>query len=325
VRLVDGCRIAIGANTRPDQVISAIAERQCGRATRVQLIAGGVSAPAIERRVRRGRLERVHSGVYALPHTSALPLGEEVAALLACGENAALSHHSAATLWQLRTGVARPIQVTIPAGRSGPAPDGVKVHRSRILTPADTRMHQGLPLTSPARTLLDVGATLPDRDVERLLAEAVFGRRIVTRAQIGGLLKRAGAHPGRRRLARVVQNLTGDTRTESRPQETLHRMIRAAGLPEPRLEASVLDYRLDFYWPELNLAVEVDAYGTHGSPIRFEADRRRDARLLTERGITVIRITRVMIEQRPYEALTLVARAIGQCEAALRSSRSRSR
>jgi very-short-patch-repair endonuclease len=81
---------------------------------------------------------------------------------------------------------------------------------------------------------------------------------------------------------------------------------------------SILDYRLDFYWPELRLAVEVDAYGTHGSPARFESDRRRDARLLTERGIGVIRVTKLMIEERPLEALALVARAIGQREAELR-------
>jgi very-short-patch-repair endonuclease len=97
-------------------------------------------------------------------------------------------------------------------------------------------------------------------------------------------------------------------------------LIRAAGLPEPRLRVYVLDYRLDFLWPELRLAVEVDAYGTHGSRARFEADRRRDARLLTEKGIVVLRVTEATIEHRPFEALGLVARAVGQREAALRAA-----
>jgi very-short-patch-repair endonuclease len=104
--------------------------------------------------------------------------------------------------------------------------------------------------------------------------------------------------------------------TDSGPEERLLQLIRAAGLPEPRTQVPMLGYQLDFFWPQINLAVEVDAYGTHGSRARFEADRRRDARLLTERGIVVIRLTQAMIEQRPWEAVGLLARAIGQREAA---------
>ncbi|MFL5823802.1 MAG: endonuclease domain-containing protein [Solirubrobacteraceae bacterium] len=102
-------------------------------------------------------------------------------------------------------------------------------------------------------------------------------------------------------------------------------MIRAAGLPEPRLEAPVLGFRLDLFWPDLCLAVEVDAYGTHGSPARFEADRRRDARLLAEMGIIVIRVTKDAIADRPLEVVALISRAIGQRQAAIGSLRSRSR
>lgn len=325
VRLVDGCLLDIARDASADVAIGAIAERQRGGLDRSQLLAAGVSSAAVERRVRRGRLDRIHNGVYALPHTSDIPLGEEVAALLACGEDAVLSHHSAATLWGLRPGRARPIHVTIPVGRSGPKPSAVKLHRSRTLTPADVRILHGLPVTSPARALLDVAAALPDRDVERLLSEAVYARRLVTLQEIRALLRRVGNHPGRRRLARVVAYHTGDTRTDSLPEETMFELIRDAGLPEPRLRAHVLDYRLDLYWPELKLAVEIDAYGTHGSPERFESDRRKDSRLFAEMGITVIRITRATIKHRPLEALGLVARVVGQQQAAVRSSRSRSR
>ena len=97
-------------------------------------------------------------------------------------------------------------------------------------------------------------------------------------------------------------------------------LIRAADLPEPNLQVYVLGYRIDFLWPELGLALEVDAYGTHGSRRRFESDRRRDARLLTEKGIIVLRVTEGSIEQRPFEAVGLVARAIGQREALLRAA-----
>jgi very-short-patch-repair endonuclease len=318
--LIGGRRISVASGASIDARIGAIVERQRARMSREQLLAIGVRPGAIARRLRSGRLERVHHGVYALPNTRDLPLAAETAALLACGEGALLSHHSAATLWGLRPGTARPVHVTIPGDRGGPDPDGVTVHRSLTLTPTDVRIHQGLPVTSPARTLLDVAATLPDRDVERLLDEALFARRIVTMAQIDEVLSRAGGHAGRARLARIARNLTASTQTESPPEEGLLRLIRAAGMPEPQLQAYVLGYRLDFFWPDLRLAVEVDAYGTHGSSARFETDRRRDARLLTEKGIVVMRVTRAAVEQRPLEVVATLARAIGQREAALRSA-----
>jgi very-short-patch-repair endonuclease len=265
-------------------------------------------------------LEPIHFGVYGLPHTAELPLATETAALLACGDGTALSHHSAATLWRLRPGVARPVHVTVPGGRGCPAPAGVVVHRSTTISAADLCLCEGLPVTSPARVLLDVAPGLPDRDIELMLDEGLFVLRILTVAQVTDVLARAGNHPGRARLACVARAHTSSTKTDSRPEERMLALIRAAGLPEPRLRAHVLGYRLDFLWPGLRLAVEVDAYGTHGSRARFEADRRRDARLLTERGITVLRVTAAMIEQRPLEAVGLVARAIGQREATRRAA-----
>ena len=232
--------------------------------------------------------------------------------MLACGHDALLSHHSALTLWRLRPGIARPVHVTIPGDRGFPGPAGVKLHRSRTLAPRDIRVHRGIAVTSPARALLDAAATLPDRDVELLLDEAVFAQRLVTSAEIADLLGRAGNHPGRARLERVAGAHDRSTKTDSPPEERLLALIRAAGLPEPRLRVPMLGYRLDFFWPELRLAVEVDAYGTHGSPARFEGDRRRDARLLTEKGISVLRLTKAAIEQRPFEVIALLARAIGQ-------------
>jgi very-short-patch-repair endonuclease len=214
--------------------------------------------------------------------------------------------------------------VTIPGDRGFPAPQGVKLHRSRTLTPRDIRLHNGLPITSPARAILDAAATLPDRDVERLLGEGLFALRLVTRGEIGELLARAGKHPGRARLTRVANAHLEDTRTDSPPEERLFALIRAGGLPEPRTQVDMLGYRLDFFWPELALAVEVDAYGTHGSPARFEADRRRDARLLAEEGIVVLRLTRSGIEDRPFETISLLARTIGQREARYDPRRSRS-
>jgi very-short-patch-repair endonuclease len=320
VALIDGRRIRIDSDVPIDARVRAIAAHQRARLRRGQLMACGITAATIKRRLRSARLTRVHYGVYALPDTEDVPLAPEAAAVLACGEGAVLSHHSAVTLWALRAGVARPVHVTIPGERGCPRPSGVIVHRSRTLAPADIRVHEGLPVTSPARALLDASGTLPDRDVERLLDEALFAQRIVRQTEIEDVLTRAGNHPGRARLERVASRHTRSTKTDSPPEETMFRLIRAAGLPDPVTQAPVLGYRLDFFWPDLRLAVEVDAYGTHGSRARFEADRRRDARLLTEKGIVVIRLTRATIEARPLEVVALLARAVGQRETELRAT-----
>jgi very-short-patch-repair endonuclease len=317
IPLIDGRRITIAASAPVDARIESIASEQHTRVARSQLLLAGVDNCSIQRRLRNGGLVRVHSGVYGLPHTAEVPLADEAAAVLACGPQAALSHHSAATLRKLRPGSARPVHLTTLGSSSGPRLNGVVLHRSRTLNPKDIGILHGLPVTSTARTLLDVAAALPDRDIERLLDEALLAQRLVTLTEIGELLARAGRHPGRARLARVAGAYSGSTRTESPPEETLLLLIRAAGLPKPRPQVWLLGYRVDFYWPELKLAVEVDAYGTHGSRARFEEDRRRDARLLTELQIVVLRLTKAMIEQRPYEAIGLLARAIGQREAAL--------
>jgi very-short-patch-repair endonuclease len=315
VHVLGGWRIKLDPDASTETRIGAIAERQRGRVARAQLLAAGIDRSAIFRRTHNGWLERVHSAVYALPNTADVPGAAEAAALLACGDGAVLSHHSAATLWGLRPGVARPVHVTIAGRRGCPALPGVTVHRSTTLTARDVRVRDGFPVTSPARTLIDVAATLTDRDVERLLDEALFVGRIVTRAEIHDALARAGHDPGRARLIRIAGNHHRSTKTDSPPEEELLKLIRAAALPEPETQAYVLGYRLDFYWPGLRLAVELDAYGTHGSRARFESDRRRDARLLTEKGIVVLRLTKSMIEQRPWEAIGVLARTIGQREA----------
>jgi very-short-patch-repair endonuclease len=307
-------QIPIAHEASTDEKIVALAQAQHMRVSREQLLAAGISDAVMYRRVRNRRLVRVHPGVFALPHTEELPLGAEAAALLACGSDALLSHHSASTLWRLRPGVARPVHVTIPSARGAPDLDGITIHRSGILSAADVRIHERLPITSPARTLLDVAAGLPDRDIERMLDEALFARRIVTPAEIRDLLSRAGGHPGRARLARVAGEHKHSTRTESEPEDRLYTLIRASDLPLPETQAMILDYRSDFFWREFLLAVEVDAYGTHGSRARFESDRRRDARLLAELGILVLRFTEQAIYARPFEVIALLARTIGRRE-----------
>ncbi|HSO99079.1 MAG TPA: DUF559 domain-containing protein [Solirubrobacteraceae bacterium] len=292
-------------------MIATLASAQRGRMARWQLVAGGVSRSAIDRCVHSGRLLRVHPAVFALPGTEQVPLAPDAAAILAAGPGSRLGHHSGGVLWQLRIGVADPVHLTVTASRRGPAAGGgVITHRSTLFSDADTRIHRGLPVGAPAWILLELAATLPDREVERLLDEALFMRRIVTRRELEDMVGRAGGHPGRARLARVLGEPSPRRRTDSRPEERLLQLILAAGLPPPRTQAPVLGYELDLFWPGAKLAIEVDTYGTHGSSRRFAADRHRDARLLAEAGIVVLRFTDMEIDHRPLEVIATLARAL---------------
>jgi predicted transcriptional regulator of viral defense system len=150
--------------------VVAVAERQWGVVARRQLAALGVSRHTADHWLRAGRLHRVHHGVYALGHTALRPEGHRLAAVLACGPGAVLSHRTAAAHWGLlRTDQTR-IDVTAPRGRHG-AP-GIRLHRSRSLDAHDTTHHQGIPITTVHRTLLDLAATARPSELERALAQS---------------------------------------------------------------------------------------------------------------------------------------------------------
>jgi very-short-patch-repair endonuclease len=185
-------------------------------------------------------------------------------------------------------------------------PEGVVVHNT-ILDCGRTT-HLGLPITTPARTLLDIGAGLPDRDIEYVLEEGLGPKRLLTEAAAAEVAARSGRHPGAARLRRVLATRTG-TLTESHAQRRLLELIREAGLPFPKTEQPLLDYRVDLLWADLKLVVEVDGYDSHGTRGAFEHDRRRDARLQAA-GFTVIRFSAREIEYRPWAVIAQLAQAI---------------
>ncbi len=146
----------------PDARIARIAAGQRGVVTFEQLLGAGLSRRAVEHRVARGRLHRLFRGAYLVGHAVAPPLARETAALLVCGEDAVLSLHSAGALWGIAAATTSDVDVTVP--RSGSSMrDGLRVHRVRALHTADVRRRNGLRLTAPARTLLDLASVLgPD-------------------------------------------------------------------------------------------------------------------------------------------------------------------
>lgn len=252
-----------------DQRIATIAQAQRGRVSRRQLLAAGIGTNTIDRLLSRGQLQRVHTGVYAVGHLAPIPLGAETAALLACREGTVLSHRTAAGLWKLRPAGYGDgtVEVTI-RGRQTARPPGVRVHRTRLLTAREVRLSQGLPVTSPARTLLDIAELVSERELERALDEGLVSR-VVRVGEVTDVLSRAVGRRGAPLLAAVLDRRSGPTVTRSEAEERMLGLIRAAQLPPPEVNVRVHGFEVDFLWREQEVVVEVDGYRYHGGRSAF--------------------------------------------------------
>jgi hypothetical protein len=256
-----------------------------------QLQALGVGRSAITRRVQAGHLHRLHPGVYATGHVALRAEGRRLAAVLACGPGAALSHRTAASHWGLLRSDQTRIDVTAPRGRHG-AP-GIRLHRSRSLDAQDTTSHQGIPITTVHRTLLDLAAAARPSELERALAQAERLRLYDHRA-IESVIARSNGHRGTSILARATMREPKWTRNEWEAQFLT--LLREAGLPEPLTNDAfdVPDHghcEPDYHWPAQRVIVELDGFETHGTRAAFRADRAKDA-ALTAAGYRVLRFTR---------------------------------
>lgn len=274
-----------------DERLAALAARQWGVVSLAQLSALGVDRGAVAWRVREGRLHRVHAGVYAVGHRRLAWRGHMVAAVLACGDGAVLSHRSAGIWWGLLSlDAAVRTDVSVPRGRRGAA--GVRVHRPRSLDAQDTTDRDGIPITSVARTLLDLAATAQRSHLDRAIAQAER-LRIYDHTAIEATIERANGHHGRARLARATAKEPVLTRSEL--EQRFLELVERAALPRPHVNSSLEapDHgriEVDFHWPTHNLIVETDGEETHGTRTAFQADRRRDA-ALAAKGHRVVRFT----------------------------------
>jgi very-short-patch-repair endonuclease len=280
-----------------------LAETQYGVLTRRQLEALGVSPEAIKSRVRRGALRRLHAGVYALGHAALRDEGRWLAAVLACGEEAALSHTSAARLWRLSSVPADPaVHVTIARGHREHR--GIVVHRAPM-TGADVTVQRAVPVTTPARTLVDLADVVP---YETLRAIADHGVRLdapaVRRAQA-----RAPNRRGRGALARLLGDDGAELRTRSALERRLRRLARGAGLPAPLVNHRVEGRERDFTWPAERLVVEVDGHAFHAARGARESDHDRDAELVLA-GWRVLRLTYAQVFGDPAVVSARLARAL---------------
>jgi very-short-patch-repair endonuclease len=280
----------------------ALAERQHGVVDHRQLRALGFAATAVKSLLRRGVLRRLHRRVYALGHRALRAEGRWLAAVLACGDGAVLSHVSAAHLWSMSSVPADPaVHVTVP-GRRVRHP-GIVVHR-HALTAADVTFHRGVPVTTVARTYVDVAAIVPYRT---LRAMADHGVRLDV-AAVHRAAKRSPNSRGRASLRRLVGE---DARSRSGLERAFRRIVREAGLPAPMVNHGVLGRERDFVWPALHLVVELDGHAYHAPRGARERDHERDAELVLA-GWRALRFTDAQVEHaRDWVRATLAATASG--------------
>lgn len=213
-----------------------------------------------------------------------------MAAVLACGPGALLSYRSAGAHWGLRPTATAAIDVTI-AGRNGRRfRDGITVHRSVTLTPDDIANHERIPVTSPARTLLDLGDILPATALERAF-ERAEALRLLDLTSIRAALAANPTRRGSGRLAAILGQQQADPAIERSELEGLFlELCAGAGLPRPLVNARVGPYEVDFLWPDARVVVETDGHSFHSTRAAFERDRARDA-LLVASGYRVLRFT----------------------------------
>jgi hypothetical protein len=296
---------------RPGDVrIGLLAESQHGVVASWQLRRLGYAHDAIQRRATAGRLHRIYRGVYAVGHRRLTPRrGRFMAAVLACGPDAVLSHRAAATLWDLRPGTgSNRIDVTVP-GRTRHSHDGIVVHNVRTLDGHDHVTLDGIPVTSLHRTLLDY-AEVSLRSQLVAAFEAADRQQLLDYTALNDLLARSPGRRGRKPLAAVAAEYRGsppDTRSPG--EDGFLALIRDTSAPEPSVNVVVEGFLVDFYWPQERLVVEFDGFGYHRSRESFERDRVMDI-TLRRAGIGVLRITDRRINSEPHVVRADVLQAL---------------
>ncbi|HET7416956.1 MAG TPA: type IV toxin-antitoxin system AbiEi family antitoxin domain-containing protein [Solirubrobacterales bacterium] len=261
----------------------------------------GLSVKVVDKRVAAGRLHRVHQGAYAVGHRLLSQKGNLMAAVLACGPDAVLSHRSAAFLHGILDDGRDRVDVIAP-NRRGRAPRAIKAHRDGTLTATDRAKIDGIPCTSLARTLLDIAATESASTLTYAVTQAEV-EEVFDLVEVVGLLRRSRGRRGVARLRLAIEHhdsLEQEARQEL--EKKLIRLWKRTQIPTPEVNGHLLVDGIalmpDFIWREAGLIVEADSRRVHGTATAFEKDRLRDQRL-TAAGWTVIRVTWRQVTNEP--------------------------
>jgi hypothetical protein len=283
----------------PDRLIAHAARH--GVVTRGELRALDIGEKAIEYRLRVGRLHRLFNGVYAVGHTTLTREGRWLAAVLACWPRAALSHSDAAALWGFGMTRGARYDVTIRSRAGRTPPKTIRPHRVGTMPDDEVTEHERIPVTTPARTILDEARAVRGRKMEDMIAQAdrleLFDLRALTL-----VLERHPRAPGAPALKLLLADLrgAGPNRYRSPGEIALAQLCDDFALPAPLINEEVLGYEVDAQWPGTRLVVEVDGYDFHRMPSAVAADYERD-QILEAAGYTVVRFTKAQLE-RAYRA-----------------------
>jgi predicted transcriptional regulator of viral defense system len=289
-----------------DRALAVLAKSQHGVLSIRQLEQRlGFSHQAVGRAVASGRLHRIYRGVYAVGHTELSPAGECLAAVLAIGPGAMLSYYSAAWLWGLWTGSPVPFEVTAFVPRHHRPPKGVKRHRARNLDEEDRAIVEGIPVTSVARTLLDLAWKLRSDQLRRMLARAE-DLKLLDLDAIHAVIERNRGHGGARRLRVALATYERPIWTRSEFERRFVEHLVSTGLPRPVTGWNEVGHELDVYWPELDFGIELDTWETHGTRDAFERDHDRDLDLAVA-GVKTIRVSERQFIREPEQIVAKVA------------------
>jgi hypothetical protein len=272
-----------------ERAIARLAGRQHRNVSRAQVLALGLDDNAIHHRVRIGRWHRTHAGVYTIGPPPRTPHERAAAAVLACGPDALLSHASALSLWGLAKSWTFPCEVTTP-GRRRPA--RLRVHQCTTLTRSDRGRHFGIPVTTPARTLLDMAPRLDDKQLALAVSEARH-KRILYPAELAEMIARNPRHPGAKRLRKLL----GKGILRSGLEFDFVAFCERYGLPEPETNEKVVGHVVDALFRPQRVVVEIDSIEYHFTREAFETDRDRDADLVAA-GYAIVRITEDRLQER---------------------------
>ena len=284
--------------------------QQHGVIARWQLLDLGLSPNAIKVRIANGRLHPVFRGVYAVGRPQLTQEGWWMAAVLACGPNAVLSHSSAAALWGIGKPRARLIEVSVPLNerRRGPC---LVVHR-RQLAEADVTRHLGIPVIAVVPTLVDLATRLSRDSLEAAISEA-DKRDLTDPEALRGALDELPRRPGVGILRTTLDRRTFQV-TDSWLERRFLPIARRAGLGLPETRRYENEARVDFYWPALGLIVETDGLRYHRTPAQQARDRLRDQRHMVA-GLTPLRFTYEQIRYEPEHVQAILEAVVARLRA----------
>lgn len=266
-----------------------------------------MSPEAIQHRLESGRLHPLHRGVYAVGRPEVSEHGRWMAAVLACGSEAVLSHRSAAALWRIRPERLGPVEVTVPTRLPRRRP-GLRVHR-RVDLEGRRRVVDGIPVTDPVCTLVDLARCVADGEVEAAINEADF-RDLVDPEALRDSLNSLPPWPGVGRLRRLLDRQELALATTELERRFL-RIVRKARLPMPETQRHVTGHRVDFFWHELGLVVEADSLRYHRSTFKQSADMKRDHAHVSA-GRTTLRFSHSQIRYEPAYVAEVLARNVAR-------------